>query len=236
MTPPQHLPNGQVASYQDNSAHGEDAFLTRELGPFMALDAVLDGATGHGGKFASSQVAEALQDAQISTVQDCVTLLESLNQTLFQRGRGNFLLTTLTAALKLDETLHVISVGDSPGYLIRGESVIPLTPAATHATVFGIAGAIGRHTRLSSTTKSFTLQPHDRLVLVTDGVLDNISPVELASLVQHAASAQEASARIRDLLQERKLANRGRPDEHSGFRVDDATAVIRFLTPGTGEA
>ena len=39
-----------VATLFDNSTHGEDSFLIRDLGNGHFLDAVMDGVTGHGGK------------------------------------------------------------------------------------------------------------------------------------------------------------------------------------------
>ena len=45
-----------VASFQDNSAHGEDNFLIRDLGNGNFFDAVMDGVTGHGGEEASQSV------------------------------------------------------------------------------------------------------------------------------------------------------------------------------------
>lgn len=229
MQPPRHLPNGHVASYHDNSVHGEDAFIIRELDSTSVLDAVLDGATGHGGKYASQFVADALQAAQFHTLHEIVAFLETANTTLFQRGKGSFLLTTLSAALKIGETLHLVSVGDSPAYLIREGEIAGLTAATGGSTFFGIANALGRYAKLSYTARELTLQPRDRVVLVTDGVPDNISPAELAALVQRAPSPQEAVTRLQDLLEARKRCNRGRLDEYSGFRADDTTAIIRYI-------
>ena len=39
----------KVATLQDNSAHGDDSFLSRDLGDNAFLDVVMDGVTGHGG-------------------------------------------------------------------------------------------------------------------------------------------------------------------------------------------
>lgn len=227
-----HLPNGHVASYHDNAVHGEDAFLIRELDEGSVLDAVLDGATGHGGKYASEFVADTLQAAQFHTLHELITILETANASLFSRGKGSFLLTTLSVALKIGETLHLVNVGDSPGYLIRAGDIVGLTTATGDPTFFGIANALGRRARLSYTARELTLQPRDRLVLVTDGILDNIAPAELVALVQGAASPEEAITRVQDLLEARKRTNRGRRDDYSGFRSDDATAIIRFMDEG----
>jgi len=39
------MDNGTYAYYHDNAAHGEDAFLNRELSLDSVLDAILDGLT-----------------------------------------------------------------------------------------------------------------------------------------------------------------------------------------------
>ena len=41
------------ATFQDNSSHGEDSLLVKDLGGGSFLDVVLDGVTGHGGGEAS---------------------------------------------------------------------------------------------------------------------------------------------------------------------------------------
>ena len=38
------------STLHDNSAHGEDNLLTRDLGTGEFLDVVMDGVTGHGGR------------------------------------------------------------------------------------------------------------------------------------------------------------------------------------------
>jgi serine/threonine protein phosphatase PrpC len=73
------------------------------------------------------------------------------------------------------------------------------------------------------------LSLQDRLVLATDGLMENIAPSELAALVGDVPSPEEAVSALRQLLCERKRANRGRVDDHSGFRHDDATAIIRYI-------
>jgi hypothetical protein len=62
------LPNGRAAAYHDNSCHGDDAYVSRELHRYIALDAVLDGATGRGGAEASGYATAMLQEAKVETV------------------------------------------------------------------------------------------------------------------------------------------------------------------------
>ena len=223
------LPNGRAAAYHDNSCHGEDVYLTRELPHHIALDAVLDGATARGGAHASNYVAEVLQGATIESVEALTTLLEMTNSQLFQRGRGRFFLTTASVALKIGPTLHVVWVGDSPVFLIRGRDVVPLTITGKGHTFLGIANALGRQATLSCKTTRMHLRPGDRLVLATDGLIENVAPSELVPLLAEASSPEEAVAALRQLLCQKKRWNRGRVDEHSGFRRDDATAVIRYI-------
>jgi serine/threonine protein phosphatase PrpC len=225
------LPNGRVAAYYNNSCHGEDVYLTRELGHHMALDAVLDGATARGGAQASAYAAEMLREGRIDSVDDLTTLLEMANSQLFQRGRGRFFLTTASVALKIGPTLHVVCVGDSPVFLIRDRDVLPLTVTAKGHTFVGIANALGRQATLACRTTSIDLRPWDRLVLATDGLIENVAPCELVPLLDHAPSPEEAVAALCLLLCEKKRCNRGRVDERSGFKRDDATAIIRYIGP-----
>jgi len=195
----------------------------------MALDAVLDGVTGHGGKFASRLVADALQGGRIESLHDLETVLEAANKALFQRGRGGFLLTTLSVALKTGDDLQVVSVGDSPVYVVRAREIVALTPTANGPLPPGIASAVGRLAQLAYTVTHVRLHPEDRVVLATDGLTNNISPTELASLVRGTASAQEAVSALGNRLGEKKRHNQGRADEHGGFTADDTTVLIRHL-------
>jgi serine/threonine protein phosphatase PrpC len=222
------LPNGSAGVFQDNSYHGEDAYVTRELNRHLAIDAVFDGATGRGGADASGYAAKALQEATVDTIDGLTMLLDMANQRLFQRGRGRFFLTTASVTLKIGSTLHVLNVGDSPVFLIRGHDILPLTGTAKGATFLGIANALGRHEKLAYKATSISLEAEDRLVLATDGLIENVAPSELVALIAAAPSPEQAVVALRQLLGEKKQANKGRVDDSSGFRRDDATAIIRY--------
>jgi len=223
------LPNGSAGVFQDNSYHGEDAYVTRELNRHLAIDAVFDGATGRGGADASGYAAKALLEATVDTIDGLTMLLDMANQRLFQRGRGRFFLTTASVTLKIGSTLHVLNVGDSPVFLIRGHDIIPLTGTAQGATFLGIANALGRHEKLAYKATSISLEAEDRLVLATDGLIENVAPSELVTLVDAAPSPEQAVVALRQLLGEKNQANKGRVDDSSGFRRDDATAIIRYV-------
>jgi serine/threonine protein phosphatase PrpC len=223
------LPNGSAGVFQDNSFHGEDAYITRELSRHIAIDAVFDGATGRGGADASGYAAKALQEATVDTIDGLTMLLDMTNQRLYQRGRGRFFLTTASVTLKIGSTLHVLNVGDSPVFLIRGHDITPLTGTAQGATFLGIANALGRHEKLSYKATSVSLEAEDRLVLATDGLIENVAPSELVALIDAERSPEQAVVALQQLFGEKKQGNKGRVDDSSGFRRDDATAIIRYI-------
>ncbi len=200
----------------------------REVDRHIALDAVLDGATERGGGDASSYAAAVLREAAVASVDDLTAILDRINQQLFRRGRGRFFLTTVSVALKIDRELYVLSVGDSPVLLIRGGEIVALTPSQGRS-FSGMTNMLGRHEKLAFRAASTTLQAQDRLVLATDGIVENVAPSELASLVGHAPSPEEAVSVLQQLLSAKRHANKGRIDDRSGFRHDDATALIRFI-------
>jgi serine/threonine protein phosphatase PrpC len=232
MTTQLHIPESCARVYQDNSAHGEDAFVMRVLHDHMTLDAVLDGATARGGHEASTLAATALHEARITSVDDLMDLLDRTNRELFRRGRGRFFLTTVTAALRIGQTLHVLSVGDSPALLVRGPESVPLTPIVTGQTFLGLTNLLGRSEKLLCKTAHIDLHPYDRLALVTDGIIENLAPSELVDILISASTPEQAVSALQQLLCQKKRANKGRIDEHSSFRHDDATAIIRYFGPG----
>ena len=223
------LPNGRAAVYHDNSCHGEDVYVCLELTPTSVLDAVLDGATGRGGADASAYVAELLRGATVDSVESLTTLLEVANERLFQRGRGRFFLTTASVTLKLGSVLHVVSIGDSPVFLVRHLETIPLTPTASGHTFQGMTTVLGHRQNLVYRATSIGLQEGDRLVLASDGLIENVAPVEISPLIKHSASPEAAVTALQQLVNGKQRANKGRVDDGSGFRRDDATAIIRYF-------
>jgi len=209
--------------------------VTRELQQQIVLDAVLDGATGRGGADASAFAAEMLRGATVQTLEELTNLLDVANKRLFQRGKGRFFLTTVAVTLKIGASLYIVSVGDSAVFLIRGGDIVPLTFTTRGPTLLDVSNGLGRRETLSYKTTGATLNLQDRLVLATDGLVENVAPSDLATLVGDAPSPEEAVSAVRQLLCEKKRANRGRVDDHSGFRHDDATAIIRYigLDPGS---
>ncbi len=71
------------------------------------------------------------------------------------------------------------------------------------------------------------LEPNDRLVLLTDGVSDNLNPVEISGVVSSAPTPMAALTSLGKLLEEKRSKNIGQRD--GSFRRDDATAVVRYF-------
>ena len=220
----------KVATLQDNSAHGEDSLLSRDLGDGDFLDVVMDGVTGHGGGEASRELAEALAQADANTIDDIADLLNEMNDEFFQVGNGRFLLTTVSAALYRNGRLHVIAAGDSPIFLVTPDSHQRLCGRAGGFLHVGVARAIGAAADLGDLVRSdVNIEPGGRLVLSTDGVTDNMHADELAEIVRSSATPEEASERIEEIIAGRLVE--GRVPEQLGvrFRYDDRTAIIRFF-------
>ena len=221
-----------VATFQDNSSHGEDNFLLRDLGDKSFMDAVMDGVTGHGGEEASQSVVDALAAATINGPDDIVAALEAVNQEFFEVGGGRFLLTTVSIILYQDDKLHVISAGDSPVFHIIGDSTRQITGRMGGFLHVGVAKAIGAMETLTNLARTeLPIEPGTRLVLATDGVTDNMLVEELADIVRGSSSPDVAANNVNGMVESR-LGEGGMPEQLGRrFRHDDRTAIFRFFPP-----
>ena len=218
------------STLQDNSAHGEDNLLSRDLGNGEFLDVVMDGVTGHGGAEASKELGEALADSKADTIDDVASTINEVNEEFFGVGAGRFLLTTVSAALYRDGRLYVAAAGDSPIVLVTPDSHERLCGRLGGFLHVGVARAVGAAAELGRMVqKDIDIQPGVKLVLATDGVTDNMDVDELAQIVRISATPQEAAERIEEIIAGRLVE--GRVPEKLGvrFRRDDRTAIIRFF-------
>ena len=131
------------STLQDNSAHGEDNLLTRDLGNGDFLDVVMDGVTGHGGAEASRELAEALEQSPAESIDDIASTVTDVNREFFGVGGGRFLLTTVSAALYRGGRLYVSAAGDSPILLVTPESHERLCGRLGGFLHVGVARAVG---------------------------------------------------------------------------------------------
>jgi len=219
-----------VTTMQDNSAHGEDSFLSKDLGGGDFLDVVLDGVTGHGGEQASTELRDALIAGDLNNSEDIVNLLTEMNADFYSVGSGRFLLTTVSAVLGRGENLQIVSAGDSPVFLINNLGHQKLSGNAGGFLHVGVARAIGASETLGApAVMEITPRAGDRIFLATDGITDNMTIEELAEVIRNAATPEEASSKIEETIKER--LQDGRVPETIGvrFRYDDRTGIIRFF-------
>ena len=219
-----------VITMQDNSAHGEDSFLTKDFGNGEFLDVVLDGVTGHGGEQASTELRDALDSGELNNAEDIVNLLGDINEDFFSVGSGRFLLTTVSAVLGRGDNVQIVSSGDSPVFLINNEGHQKLSGNAGGFLHVGVARAIGASEKFGAPAQvEMTPSVGDRLLLCTDGITDNMTIEELAEVVRNASTPEQASADIEATIKER--LTEGRVPETIGvrFRYDDRTGIIRFF-------
>ena len=219
-----------VTTMQDNSAHGEDSFLSKDLGGGEFLDVVMDGVTGHGGEQASTELKEALDGEELNGSEEVVKLLSEMNADFYSVGAGRFLLTTVSAVLGRGGKLQIISAGDSPVFLINKEGHRRLSGHAGGFLHVGVARAIGASEELGSPTQvEVTPSPGDRILLATDGITDNMTIEELAEVVRNASTPEEAAESIESTIKVR--LKDGYVPETIGvrFRYDDRTGIIRFF-------
>ena len=218
------------STLQDNSAHGEDNLLSRDLGNGEFLDVVMDGVTGHGGAEASRELGEALEQSPASSIEDIAATITDANAEFFGVGAGRFLLTTVSAALYREGRLYVVAAGDSPVVLVTPQSHERLSGRVGGFLHVGVARAVGAAAEIGQLPRrDIDVSPGDRLVLATDGVTDNMDVDELAEIVRSSATPEEAAGRIEEIIAGRLVA--GRVPEKLGvrFRYDDRTAIIRFF-------
>ncbi len=175
---------------------GEDAHLVRELDDESIMHAVFDGVSTARGKNASVLTKQKLNDWadewRIGSIDDVVRALSEISNVLYETSKGRSA-TTATVALKTGNTLQIVSVGDSPLYVIRNGEVLerkelnvmdkedPEGPDYNPAVITGWVG--GRSLRCH--TRKLILQPKDYIVLVTDGISDNLYPFEIAKILQN---------------------------------------------------
>ena len=219
-----------VTTMQDNSAHGEDSFLSKNLENGEFLDVVMDGVTGHGGEQASTELREALDSEELNNSEDIVNLLTEMNADFYSVGSGRFLLTTVSAVLGRGDKLQIISAGDSPVFLINKDGHRKLSGHAGGFLHVGVARAIGASEHLGEPAHvEITPSPGDRLLLATDGITDNMSIEELAEVIRNATTPEQASETIEETIKDR--LQEGRVPETIGvrFRYDDRTGIIRFF-------
>jgi len=216
-------------TFQDNSSHGEDSFLVKDLGNNVFLDVVLDGVTGHGGGEASQNVAQALSTANIISMDNVIEILSEMNSDFYQVGGGKYLLTTASIALYRENTIDILNAGDSPIYHITPDTHQRISSNLGGILRTGGTKLIGADSELHISQKQLDLNPGDKVVVASDGVSDNVSLEELLNIVRSSQSPDQASETIKQLIDEHLELGLAPQITGSRYRHDDQTAIIRFF-------
>ena len=218
----------------------EDSYLVEE-----PLYAVADGMGGHrGGEVASSLALETVQGLFEQREGSLADQVERANRAVFDRSQNDRTVsgmgTTLTAALVDGNRVHLVHVGDSRAYLLRGGELTQLTEdhtlvhrmvmegeisqeeAETHPHRSILTRALGVDQSVQVDEGDVEVAPGDRLLLCTDGLTGMVPEGQIREILVDAADPQEAVERLV------KVANRA-------GGVDNITAVILdFLDDGSG--
>lgn len=185
--------------YHDNLSHGEDAYLRGRK-----LFVVLDGVSTSNGKLAVNTVLQHIRRSRRTpaSIKRAVTLAHG-------ELLGKNALTTIVGALRQQETWWVFGVGDSPAYDENGERLLPIDAVPGDPAVLTQAigdGPIEIHEATSDAKQ---------LLLMTDGVSDNISPGELLG---------KNKQQIVSIINQYKTANKSRV--YGTWKDDDQTILL----------
>lgn len=218
----------------------EDSFLI-----VAPLYAVADGMGGHrGGEVASSLALETVQGMFERREGSLADQVVEANRAVFDRSQNDRSVsgmgTTLTAALVDGSRVHLVHVGDSRAYLLRGGELAQLTEdhtlvhrmvmegeisqeeAETHPHRSILTRALGVDQSIQVDEGDVEVADGDRLLLCTDGLTGMVPEGQIREILLESADPQEA---VEKLV---KVANRA-------GGIDNITAVILdFSQDGSG--
>lgn len=226
----------------------EDNWGWRRLSDDMDLYVVADGMGGHdSGEVASQMAVQTLCDeAHRSLNGECNVPHERVEQVFdqsFQAGNngikahsehlGNDMGTTMVATLIIDRKYaFVANVGDSRGYLVRGEMLHQITrdhslvakmveqgriteeEARVHPHSNILLRTVGTDYDVDIDIFNVELEPGDRLLLCSDGLWGEVEDAEIESIMNHFPDDHRSACR--ELVRA----------AHHGGGKDNVTVVI----------
>ncbi|HEY3212223.1 MAG TPA: Stp1/IreP family PP2C-type Ser/Thr phosphatase [Actinomycetota bacterium] len=220
----------------------EDSYLVVE-----PLYAVADGMGGHrGGEVASSLALETVQGMFERREGSLAEQVAEANRAVFDRSQSDRKVsgmgTTLTAAQVDGNRVHLVHVGDSRAYLLRGGELTQITEdhtlvhrmvmegeiseeeAETHPHRSILTRALGVDQNIQVDEGDLEVEPGDRLLLCTDGLTGMVPEGQIREILLESLDPQEAVDKLV------KVANRA-------GGIDNITALILdFADDGGGPA
>lgn len=189
--------------------------------------AIADGVGGaKGGRVAAELSVRAFIDGYTSQSEtqsvrrSAGQALHAINGWIRAQGRTDAALEgmacTLTAAILRGRRLHVFHVGDTRLYRLRGGSLVALTHdhrPELSAIRNQLTRAIGAEDNIRIDYLDEALEPHDRLLLCSDGVHDTLSERRIEDELLRRADPQETARALVDAALE-------------GGGGDNATALV----------
>jgi PPM family protein phosphatase len=218
----------------------EDSYLIVE-----PLYAVADGMGGHrGGEVASNLALETVQGMFERREGSLAEQVAEANRAVFDRSQSDRRVsgmgTTLTAARVDGNRVHLVHVGDSRAYLLRGGELTQITEdhtlvhrmvlegeiseeeAETHPHRSVLTRALGVDRNIQVDEGDIEVAPGDRLLLCTDGLTGMVPEKQILEILLETLDPQQA---VDELV---KGANRA-------GGIDNITAVILdFADNGRG--
>ncbi|MGH9101761.1 MAG: Stp1/IreP family PP2C-type Ser/Thr phosphatase, partial [Acidimicrobiales bacterium] len=240
------------------------------------LFAVADGMGGHqGGEVAAELAVRTLGDRffQDPTESGLREAVRAANAAVWERGQADAALrgmgTTLTAVAVVgdppEERLELVNVGDSRTYLLRGDRLLQLTndhslveemvrngeispaEAAVHPGRHILTRAIGERPDVDIDAWLLVPATGDRLLLCSDGLINEVQDREMAELVRRSRDPQGASealvARATDnggsdniTVVVVEVVDGARPGRESTSRSDSRPMLLEAVTGGNEAA
>jgi serine/threonine protein phosphatase PrpC len=191
------------------------------------LAVIADGVGGaRGGRVAAELAVRGLVDGYLSGSEllsvrrKAGVTLTALNQWIFAQGRADLgrlgMATTCSALILRGRLAHVVHVGDTRIYRLRGSELERLTTDHTPGKA-GLANVLTRALGAEETVRlDYGVEPilvHDRFLLCSDGVHGALSEAQLAALLSQRATPETTA---RHLVNAALATTQG----------DNATAVV----------
>lgn len=148
--------------------------------------------------------------------------VEATHQAVYAHAQGyaenQVMGTTLTAGLLHGARVELAQVGDSRAYLLRGGNLMVLTrdqtigcqlrsrgedPSRVDARIQEmLVQAVGAQAKIEVIMTAIDLEPHDLLLLCSDGLYKVVSPAEIVETLELEMGLQERAARLIALANE----------------------------------
>ena len=201
----------RTAGWLDNKAHGEDRLLRRK-----GLVAVMDGVSAANGAVAANALKNALKRTQ-TTPEAVKKTIMRVHERLKKKHKGT---TQTTIVACLSEHKILFHVGDSLAYSINAHAKLLTKPDNTREPNI-LTQAIGVDEIIIHET---SYEQERFLLLMSDGIGDNLSPEELTRATRKTTRTRTIKARIKKMLKQKQEKNLGYT--YTDYKDDDYALVI----------